>query len=341
MTLDGQAGDLYLPAEPRAALLLIPGVTPEGRDDPRLVAFASALARGGFLVFAPEFPGLRAQRVGADDPASIAAAGEALATCYLPGARPRFAAAAISYAVAPVIIAAMMPPAQDRIALIVGIGGYHDVVAAITYLTTGYYRPNSREPWRIGRPEPIAKWLFVLASAARMPAPKDRELLRDIAQAKLADPDADIRPLGAELDSGGRAMLALARNADPERVPELIADLPEPVRRDLEYLDLSHRELGRLQANLLLIHGRDDPLIPPTESVALAAAVPPGQADVFIVGNLSHVEIRPGGLSDTMLLWRAAYRLLTLRDGLTVPDPTRCALGDAGLVVSGSGGHQR
>ena len=34
-TLAGQAGDLYLPADPRAALLLIPGVTPEGRDDPR------------------------------------------------------------------------------------------------------------------------------------------------------------------------------------------------------------------------------------------------------------------------------------------------------------------
>ena len=341
VTLAGQAGDLYLPTDPRAALLLIPGVTPEGRDDPRLVAFAGALARHGFLVFAPELPGLRAQRVGRDDPDAVAAAGEALASCYGPGAPPRFAVAAISYAVAPVVIAATLPPGEDRIALIVGIGGYHDVVAAITYFTTGYYRPSPGQPWRSGNPAPIAKWVFVLASATRVPDLRDRALLSEIAHAKLADPDADVRRLEAGLGGGGRAMIALVRNADPERVPELVAALPEPVRRDIEYLDLSRRPLRDLRANLLLIHGRDDPLIPPTESLALAAAAPPGRADVFVVGNLSHVEIHPGGIPDTLLLWRAAYRLLALRDGLTVPDPARCALADAGATTSGSGRRRR
>ena len=98
----------------------------------------------------PELSGLRTQRVGRDDPGAIAAAGEALASCYDPGVPPRFAVAAISYAVAPVIIAATMPPGDDRIALIVGIGGYHDVIAAITYLTTGYYRQGPGQPWHYG-----------------------------------------------------------------------------------------------------------------------------------------------------------------------------------------------
>ena len=57
------------------------------------------------------------------------------------GLRPRFAVAAISYAVAPAILAALTQPGGERMALIVGIGGYHDLTAAITYLTTGYYRP--------------------------------------------------------------------------------------------------------------------------------------------------------------------------------------------------------
>ena len=337
VTLAGQAGDLYLPTNPRAALLLIPGVTPEGRDDPRLVAFAGALARHGFLVFAPELPGLRALRVGRDDPDAVAAAGEALASCYGPGVPPRFAVAAISYAVAPVVIAATTPPGADRIALIIGIGGYHDVVAAITYFTTGYYRPGPGQPWRSGNPAPIAKWVFVLASAPRVPEVRDRALLDEIAHARLADPEADVRPLEAGLGGGGRAMIALVRNADPERVPELVAALPKSVRREIEYLDLSRRQLRDLRAKLLLIHGRDDPLIPATESLALASAVPPGHTDVFVVGNLSHVEIRPGGIPDTLLLWQAAYRLLALRDGLTVPDPARCALAEAGATTSGSG----
>jgi pimeloyl-ACP methyl ester carboxylesterase len=341
VTLSGQAGDLYLPTDPRAALLMIPGVTPEGRDDPRLIAFAGALARHGFLVFVPELPGLRLQRVSRDDPEAIAAAGEALASCYGPGVSPRFAVAAISYAVAPVVIAATMQPGGDQIALIVGIGGYHDVVAAVTYLTTGYYRPGPGQTWRFGTPEPIAKWVFVLASALQVPEPRDRALLSEIAYARLADPDADVRELEAKLGTGGRAMIALVRNADPERVPELIAALPESVRRDIEYLDLSRRRLQDLRANLLLIHGRDDPLIPPSESLALAQAMPAGQADVFVVGNLSHVEVRPGGIPDTLLLWQAAYRLLELRDGLAVPDPARCALPDAGTMTSGSGRRRR
>ena len=127
-------------------------------------------------------------------------------------------------------------------------------------------------------------------------------------------------------------MIALVRNADPERVPALIAGLPGSVRRDIDFLDLSRRQLRDLRAQFLLIHGRDDPLIPATESLALAAAVPPGHADVFVVGNLSHVEIHPGAIPDTLLLWRAAYRLLTLRDGLTVPSSTRCPL--AGAVAT-------
>jgi pimeloyl-ACP methyl ester carboxylesterase len=333
VTLAGQAGDLYLADLPRAALLMVPGVAPEGRDDPRLVAFAGALARHGFVVFVPELPGLRAQRVGREDPRAIAAAGEALASCLPPDTPSRLAVAAISYAVAPAILAALTEPGGERVALIVGIGGYHDVTAAITYLLTGYYRPEPAAPWRYGTPKPVARWVFVLASALQAPEPRDRELLTAIARAKLADPDADIGRLAAGLGAGGSAMLALARNTDPDRVPALLAALPASVRADIEVFDLKRYPLQALHAHLLLIHGRDDPLIPASESLALAAAMPAGQADVFVVGNLGHVDIRPGGVLDILRLWRAAYRLLAFRDGLTVPDPARCAL----VTTSGSG----
>ena len=44
----------------------------------------------------------------------------------------------------------------------------------------------------------------------------DRALSAQIAHARLANPDADVRRLEAELGSSGRAMIALVRNADPE-----------------------------------------------------------------------------------------------------------------------------
>lgn len=330
--LAGQLGDLYLPALPRAALLMVPGVTPLGRDDPRLVAFAEALSAHGFLVFVPELPGLRAQRVGTGDIAAVAGAGNALATCFGPD-EPRFAVGAISYAVAPAILAALTRPHGQRVALILGIGGYHDLTAAITYLTTGYYRTAPAGSWRYGVSLPIARWVFVLASAMQVSDPRDRALLSEIARARLEDPEADVRAATASLGPDGRALLALATNTDPDQVPALLAALPEPVRSDLAALDLSRYPLQELHADLLLIHGRDDPLIPASESRALAAALPPGRSAVFVVGNLTHVDIGPGGIADSLLLWQASYRLLAHRDDLTVPDPARCAL----ATTSGSG----
>lgn len=324
VTLAGQPGDLYRPAAARAALLMVPGVTPEGRDDPRLVAFASTLAHHGFLVFVPELPGLRALDVGADDADAVARSADALATCFSAGARPRFAAAGISYAVAPVVLAALNEPTRGRIGLIVGIGGYYDIVASITYLTTGYFRPAPDASWHRGAPESDARWFFVLAGATHMPQRADRELLTEIAKARLGGSGADLTASVVRLGEDGRAVLALAENTDPDRVPQLLAALPAPARADIERLDLKRYPLAWLDADLLLIHGRDDPLVPATESRALAAAVAPGRAQVVVVANLSHVEIRPGGVMDSLRLWSAAYRLLTLREGLSTPAPERC-----------------
>jgi hypothetical protein len=46
---------------------------------------------------------------------------------------------------------------------------------------------------------------------------------------------------------------------------------------------------------------------------------------LYLVNRLSHIELDPAGLLDGLELWQAIYRLLTARDGLPAPDPTRCA----------------
>jgi fermentation-respiration switch protein FrsA (DUF1100 family) len=97
-------------------------------------------------------------------------------------------------------------------------------------------------------------------------------------------------------------------------VPALIAALPDKVRSDMMALDLSRADLSRLAAELILLHGRDDAIIPYTESQALAAAAPAGRATLYLVGNLSHVELGPGSLPDALRLLAATYRLLALRD---------------------------
>jgi hypothetical protein len=45
------------------------------------------------------------------------------------------------------------------------------------------------------------------------------------------------------------------------------------------------------------------------------------------VGSLGHVELGPAGLLDGIGLWRAVYRLLTLRDAAPAPVESRCRAG--------------
>src|SRR5690242_8855636 len=66
LTAGNATADLYEPAEqPRGAVVLIPGLTLYGKDDPRLVSFARSLARDRFLVLVPEIANTRLLKVSA------------------------------------------------------------------------------------------------------------------------------------------------------------------------------------------------------------------------------------------------------------------------------------
>jgi len=69
---------------------------------------------------------------------------------------------------------------------------------------------------------------------------------------------------------------------------------------------------------VFLIHGRDDAIIPYSESAKLAAALGP-QADLTILDHFAHVDAGDIGFADSLRLWDAAIRILEERD--RVPEP--------------------
>jgi pimeloyl-ACP methyl ester carboxylesterase len=273
-------------------------------------------------VLVPDIANLRAQQVSPSDARAIAAAIAWLAGCGEPGIAS-VGVMAISYAAGPAILAALLPDTAPRIRFLVAIGGYYDLEAVVTFFTTGYFRSGPDQPWQRGSPNAYGKWVFVAANAQRLDDPGDREALAAMAERKLKDLDADVADLQAGLGPQGRAVTALLDNRDPDQVPVLIGDLPEAVRGDLAALDLSRADLSQLDARLLLVHGRDDPIIPSTESLALAAAAP-DETSLYVVDSLAHVELDPAGLVDGWKLWRAVYRLLALRDAAPEPNLSAC-----------------
>ena len=314
--VDGRAydGDLYLPGDrTEGAIVLVPGVSRAGKDDRRLVAFANTLARARFAVLVPDMQGLKALKVRATDVREIAHAIAYFADSSAAAGHDRIGLVAVSYAVGPAILAALEPDVRDRMGFVVGIGGYWDLEAVVTYFTTGHYRERPDRPWRRAQPNAYGKWVFVLSNVEQLESAADRAILDRMARLKFDDPDAGIAKLAARLGPEGRSVYALLDNTDPERVPALLAALPAGIKAEFAALNLKGRDFSRLSARLILIHGRDDTIIPYTESVALAAALPKEQAELYLVDSLAHVDLGPTGLIDTFTLWRAVYRLLEQR----------------------------
>lgn len=310
--------DLYGAGEaPRSLLLLVPGLAPDGRNDRRLVDLAVTLAKAHFAVLVPDLGSLRDQRVSADNVRQIAdALGYLAGRSDIAGKTPPLGTAAISYAVGPALLATLDPALTGKVDFMVGIGGYYDVTTVVTYFTTGYYRSEVDGTWVKGAPNLYGKWLFVNANTDAVMDMRDRITLRAMARRRMADPDADIDDLAPLLGREGRAVHILLANADPDAVGRLIAALPDRLRTSLRALDLKGRDLAGAPRSVILIHGRDDHIIPVVESMNLNAALPAERTHLYIADHLAHADLEPGDWLDILTLWQAAYRLLKLRDGV-------------------------
>ena len=307
---------------PRAAIVVVPGAVPQGKDDPRLTAFAATLARAGFAVLAPDLAGFRELRI---RPAHAPEIADAFA--YLVS-RPDHAPAgragvfAFSYAVGPALLAALQPDIRAQVRFIVGVGGYYDLPRAMRFFTTGWFEHAGN--WHHIAPDDTGKMVLLYASLGYLAEWRDGAVFERMVTLRTRHPHADLTPLAAELSAAGRAVYALAANSDPARFPELLARLPQAMRADIARLDLSRHDLKQLKAQLILVHGKNDNLIPYPESLALAAAAPQGQARVFLIHRvLGHVDLSISNLlsrrfwtedlPDLWRLWRVIDLLLAQR----------------------------
>ena len=302
-----EEGDVYTPAGAvRAAMVLVPGADVLGRDEPRLQALARTFARAGFVVLVPELPAVRHLALSRKDADHVAAAVAQLRK-WQPNLR--LGVMAVSYAVAPAIIAAL----EAHPDYIVGIGGYRDSEQVIRFITTGDFRPEGGARLVHVQPNNYGRWAFVLANAGRLDSPFDAHLLQEIARRRYYDPKANVDRLAAEMGPQGKAVLALVENRDPDAVGRLIEALPANVKREIDGLDLALYDLSKLRGDLILVHGRGDPLVPYSESQDLAAAASNAHVSLFLVDDIGHVELKAVSLANGFTLWRAVLKLLDER----------------------------
>ena len=298
--LGERTADLYRSLDGSlAGIVLVPGAAARGYRDSRVIAVARTLARLRFAVLVPDMPGVRSYRVRETDAREVAEAFDWLLT--RPGLAPegRAGIAGFSYGAGPVLIAAMQPDIHTKVRFVMNVGGYYDLHNVIAYFTTGYagtgaaLAMDGTRADGLRAPHPYSEAVFVRSNLDLLERPADRGFMSSYANYLVDSSAEEEEPSPGTLAPDARAFYRLLINHDPSAVPHMIEDLSGDMRQLIESLNPAAHDLSRLQARLILLHGRSDNLIPYTESVALAQALPEGQARLFLIDGLAHVNLKP------------------------------------------------
>ena len=273
--------DLYRPAKPQGALLLVHGLSRAGRRHPELARLAHLLARQGQLVLVPEFEELTAFRLSGGEVEEIRSA-----LRHLGSLNAHVGIAGFSFGAGPALIAAASIPGL-RVAG--SFGGYADLRHVVTYITTGAHTFGAQR--YVERQEEYNRWKLLALLLGFVEDPRDRGGLEIIAARRLANPSGDTGAAEAALGREGQAVLALVRNRQEERVAPLLAGLPAGAQQAIDRLS-PLPAISRLSGRLLIAHGAGDDSIPFTESLRLAEAAG-GRARVAILRTFQHTGPRP------------------------------------------------
>ena len=275
---------------PRPGIVLTHGVIESGKDDPRLVDLAARLAGCGFVVLVPEFAGLKSLRLEMEESDDVAAAFRLLLSLDEVD-EDRAGLFGFSFGVGPTLKAAADPSIREKVKFVVSFGGYFDPVNVLRYVTTG--RDEFRGHRHLQPPAAYARRVLTENLLHRVPGDRDRAILSGLLDDGPSGPEREIpRPSPDQLTEGGRAVYELVRNRDPARVPSLAQAVDPAVRDYLESLSL-RGVAPQVKARVLMGHGDTDPLVPSTESLRLADALPdPERVHAVILNVVTHVDAR-------------------------------------------------
>ncbi len=289
----GFAADVYEPAEGRAQpLLLVPGMVPEGKDDPRVAPFAAAMARAGFRVIVPDLPSFQSLVVQPANVRELAAAVAATTARRDLAPRGRTGLFGVSFAGGIAVLALREPAVARRVSFLVTMGAYADLDSTLTFLATG--RTFVRGRAHHVEVDPYSQFVFVRTYEEFLPDPRDRERLEAMARRRWNDPSAPLADLADSLSPAGRLPYELFVTAAPAAVPALLARLPAALEQRMAVLSPERQDLSRLRVPVFLAHAWDDGTVPVGETWRLARLLRRHtRVQRILLRTVGHVEAEP------------------------------------------------
>jgi pimeloyl-ACP methyl ester carboxylesterase len=293
---------LYLP-QGRAnapAMVLFHGVHHLGIDEPRLTAFATAMASCGMQVLTPELPGIKDYHVSEE---SVRTIGES-AKWYAARTGGPVGVMGLSFSGGLALVAAADPLYYADFKFVFAVGSQDSMLRV-----TQYYLSNHDV-----RPDGSVE---VLQAHEYGPLVLEYEYLQDFV------PAGDLEPVRAVLrahlyeDRKSEASAKLGLNEAQKREALALMDTSLPATRAGIAATIERHAsdspavspLGRLQTlhtPVYLLHGEADNIIPSAESLWMASELPREDLKAVLVSPvLSHIDLqaKPGAMDE----WRLVH----------------------------------
>lgn len=293
---------LYQPVHPvSAGMVVVHGVHFDGIDDPRMRAFARALAGVGVPVLTPHITALTELRVEPSEIESIGAATQELAR----RTGSRIGVFGLSFAGGLALLAAADERYRRNIAYVFAVGPHADMARLARYYATDE-DPRPDGSVQKLKAHPYGAMILVYTHPEDFFSPKEAPIAREALGLALNEKEKEARAAAEKLSPASRAMLeSLAVHWDP--TPELRAALLRSIaKHGEEFAAVSPAgKLARLWTRVFLLHGTGDNVIPATESEWLAHELGPSRTRAFLVSPvISHVEAggKPTGADEARLV---------------------------------------
>lgn len=303
---------LYTPKgdQPRMGIVLVHGMHPLGMHEPRLIALARAFTHAGIAVLTPHVKDLAHFELSAKSIDTIEQAARRLAK-YLHV--PAVGVFGISFSGALALIAASQASSRTPIGFVVALGAHHDLRRFAAFALGTPVTGPSKEQCAT-RPHPYAAAVIAYNVAEDLFSPADLPQAKEALLALLQSDRPRSTRLASTLSPVGRAMFASLQRHRSEPTP-LKAVRDAVLRQAVRLRQLSPvGSLHKVSMPVVLMHGKDDPVVPWTETMWLAHELPRRHvASMLISPLIRHAELRDAASwSDSVRLVHAVAVILSL-----------------------------
>ncbi len=278
----------YLPFnKPNApALIVLHGVHHLGIDEPRLQAFATAMASCGLRVLTPELPGIKDYRVGAE---SIRTIGEST-RWFAAQTSGSVGVMGLSFSGGLALLAAADPLYHPSFKFVMAVGSQGSMGRVTQYYRTGEdLRPNGTT--EVLPAHEYGPLVIEYEHLEDFVAPPDITPIRAVLRAHLyEDPVAEKSSLAALTQAQHAQAQRLMNAADPITQSQLAAS--ETKHRDDMAALSPGSSLAKFTTPVYLLHGEADNIIPSAETLWMASELPSEALQAMLISPvISHLDM--------------------------------------------------